>query len=169
MPVYRIKPLEKKSVVYHVEMYRHNKDGSISWFNIDETYRWGQGFIEHDMDCNLPYEDSDLAYCDPNAGWGAELDDSCACWFEYSDDIPEEEKEAIESAYHEGGAGWLFDGEHEWQEEDTAIHVLAPFEVSLCEENGTVIEENVTLEKRPTMAEIKASMPKWPFDNQNIE
>jgi len=165
--VYLIKPLEKKSVAYHVEMYRHNKDGSISWFNIDETFRWGQGFIEEDMDCNLPYEDSDLAYCDPNAGWGAELDDSCACWFEYSDDIPEEEKEAIESAYHEGGAGWLFDGEHEWQEEDTAIHVLAPFQVSLCEDDGTVIEENVKLQKRPTSAEIKVSMTQWPFDDKN--
>ena len=161
--VYLIKPLEKKSVVYHVEMYRHNKDGSISWFNLDETYRWGQGFIEHDMDANLPNEDSDLAYCDPHAGWGSELDDSCACWFEYSDDIPEEEKEAIESAYHEGGAGWLFDGEHEWQEEDTAIHVLAPFQVSLVEDDGTVIEENVKLRTR---AELEEAARKWREENK---
>lgn len=148
MAVYLIKPLEKKSVVWHVEMYRENPDGSISWFNLDETYRWGQGFIEKDMDINLPYKDSHRAYCDPNGGWGAELDDSCACWFEYSDDIPEEEKEAIESAYNEGGAGWLFDGEHEWQQEDSAIRVLAPFQVSLCEDDGTVIEENVELKER---------------------
>ncbi len=57
--VYLIKPLEKKSIVYHVEMFRENPDGTTSWFNIDETYRWGQGFIEEDLDCNL----LDLSLC----------------------------------------------------------------------------------------------------------
>jgi hypothetical protein len=155
--VYRITPLEKKSVVYHVEMFRQNADNSISWFNLDETWRWGQGFIEEDMDCNLPYEESEIAYCDPNAGWGAELDDSCACWWEFSEDITEEEQEAIKEAYYEGGAGWLFDGEHDWQEEDTAIHVLAPFQIDICEDDGTVIEENIKLKPRPKMANA------WPF------
>jgi hypothetical protein len=155
--VYRITPLEKKSVVYHVEMFRENADGSISWVNIDETYRWGQGFIEEDMDCNLPYKDSDLAYCDPSAGWGAELDDSCACWFEYSDDFTDEDKEAFETAYHEGGAAWLFDGEHDWQEEDSAIHVLAPFKVDLCNNDGIIVEENVVLKDRPKPS------TSWPF------
>jgi hypothetical protein len=155
--VYLIKPLEKKSVVYHVEMFRENTNGSISWFNVDETYRWGQGFIEEDMDCNLPYKDSDLAYCDPNAGWGAELDDSCACWFEFSDDLSEEDQEAIKEAYYEGGAGWLYDGDHDWQEEDSAIHVLAPFQVSLVEADGTVVEKDVELEERPRPSNS------WPF------
>jgi len=167
MAVYLIKPLEKKSVVFHAEMYRKNEDGTISWFNIDETFRWGQGFIEEDMDCNLPYDDDKIAYCDPNAGWGAELDDCCSCWFEYSDDIADEEKEAIESAYHENGVGWLYDGEHEWQEEDSAIHVIGPFTVSLCEDDGTVIEENVKLRNREQiMAEYKISN-KWPFGPEN--
>jgi len=157
MRVYRIKPLEKKSVVYHVEMFRENADGSISWFNIDETYRWGQGFIEEDMDCNLPYEGNDIAYCDANAGWGAELDDSCACWFEFSDDLDEEQQEAIKEAYYEGGAAWLFDGEHEWQEEDSAIHVIAPYQVDLCEDDGTVIEEDIKLKQRPEPSN------NWPF------
>ena len=155
--VYRITPLEKKSVVYHVEMFRENADGSISWFNLDETYRWGQGFIEADMDCNLPYEGSDLAYCDPNTGWGSELDDSCACWFEFSDDISEEEQEAIKEAYYEGGAAWLFDGEHDWQEEDSAIHVLAPFQVDLCDNDGIIVEENIKLKSRPEPSTA------WPF------
>ena len=158
--VYLIKPLEKKSVVFHAEMFRENANGTISWFNIDETFRWGQGFIEEDMDCNLPYEGDDIAYCDPNAGWGSELDDCCSCWFEYSDDISEEEKEAIETAYHEGGAGWLFDGEHEWQEEDSAIHVLAPFQISLCESDGTVIEEDVKPKTRPSPT------TSWPFSTE---
>jgi len=164
MPVYLIKPLEKKSVVYHVEMYRKNSDESISWFNVDETYRWGQGFIEEDMDCNLPYDDDKIAYCDPNTGWGAELDDSCSCWFEFSDDITEEEQEDIKEAYYEGGAGWLFDGEHDWQEEESSIQVLGPFTVSLVEEDGTVIKETVELRnKKEEMKKYKENN-KWPFN-----
>lgn len=162
--VYRITPLEKKSIVYHVEMFRENANGTISWFNIDETYRWGQGFIEEDMDCNLPYEGDKIAYCKPDVGWGCEFDDTISCWFEFSDDIDEMEKEAIESAYHEGGAGWLYDGEHDWQEEDSSVEVIAPFQVSLCEEDGTIIIPEVKLKPRPTLEQLKAEMPKWPFE-----
>ena len=158
--VYRITPLEKKSIVYHVEMFRENPDGTISWFNIDETYRWGQGFIEEDMDCNLPYEDDKIAYCKPDVGWGCEFDDTISCWFEFSDDIDEAEKEAIESAYHEGGAGWLYDGEHAWQEEDSAVHVLAPFQVTLCNEDGTIIVPEVKLKPRPDPS------TSWPFSSE---
>ena len=171
--VYLIKPLEKKSVVWHAEMYRINEDGTVSWFNIDETYRWGQGFIEEDMESNLPIEGDDVAYCDPHAGWGAELDDSCSCWFEFSEDISEEDQEAIKEAYYDGGAGWLFDGDHEWQEEDTAIHVIGPFQVSLCDEDGTVIEENVKLRTRAEVEEAarkwreENKANKWPFDGDN--
>ena len=160
MTVYLIKPLEKKSVVYHVEMFRENADGTVSWFNIDDTYRWGQGFIESDMDINLPYSDAKVAYTRNDVGWGAELDDSCACEFEFSDDITEEEQEAIKEAYYEGGAAWLFDGDHEWQEEDTCIEVYAPFQVSLCEDDGTVIEENVQLKDRPNPS------TSWPFSTE---
>lgn len=155
--VYRITPLEKKSIVYHVEMFRENKDGSVSWFNIDETYRWGQGFIEEDLECNLPYKDSKIAYAKSDVGWGCEFDDTISCWFEFSDDMDEQEKEAIESAYHEGGAGWLYDGDHEWQEEDSAVHVLAPFQVSLCESDGTIVVPEVELKTRPEPSNS------WPF------
>jgi hypothetical protein len=163
MAVYLIKPLEKKSIVYHVEMFRDNPDGSTSWFNIDETYRWGQGFIESDMDCNLPWEGDKIAYTKPDAGWGCEFDDSISIDWEFSDDINEEEQEAIREAYYEGGAGWLFDGEHDWQEEDSSVNVYGPFQVSLCEDDGTVIEENVKLKPRPTPSNA------WPFDTKDKE
>ena len=55
------------------------------------------------------------------------------------------------------GAGWLFDGEHDWQEEDTAVHIYSPFQVSLCEDDGTIIEENVKLKPRPEPSNS------WPF------
>lgn len=149
MSVYLIKPLEKKSIVYHVEMFRENSNGTVSWFNLDETFRWGQGFIEADMDINLPYKEDKIAYCKTNVGWGCDFDDCISIDWEFSDDISEEEQEAIKEAYEEGGAGWLFDGEHDWQEEDSAVHVIGPFQVSLCEDDGTVIEEHVELRDRP--------------------
>ena len=155
--VYVIKPLEKKSIVYHVEMYRKNPDGSISWFNLDETYRWGQGFIEEDLDCNLPWEGDKVAYCKPDVGWGCEFDDSISVDFEFSDDLSEEEQESIREAYYEGGGGWLYDGDHEWQEEDAAVHIWGPYQVDFCESGGTIIEENIKLKPRPDPSTV------WPF------
>ena len=158
--VYLIKPLEKKNIVWHVEMYRKNADDSISWFNLDETYRWGQGFIDSELDCNLPWEGDPVAYATNTDGWGSEFDDSINIELEFSDDIDEEEQEAIREAYYEGGAGWLFDGEHDWQEEDTAVHIIAPYQVDLCEDDGTVIEENVKLKQRPD------PNTSWPFSKE---
>jgi len=155
--VYLIKPLEKKSIVWRVEMFRDNADGTTSWFNLEDTYRWGQGFIETDMDVNLPYEGDNIAYAKNDCGWGAELDDSVSCYFEFSDDLSEEEKKQIEEQYYAGGASWLYDGEHDWQFEDDSLLIFAPFQISLCEEDGTVIEENVKLKPRPD------PRTSWPF------
>lgn len=166
--VYLIKPLEKKSIVYHVEMFRENKDGSISWFNIDETYRWGQGFVEEDLDCNLPWEGDRVAYCKPDVGWGCEFDDSISIEWEFSDDISELEQQELKELYYEGGAGWLYDGEHDWQEEDCAVYVYGPYQVSLCESDGTVIEENVKLKPRPNGGAI-INDAGWPFPPKDSE
>ena len=155
--VYLIKPLEKKSIVYHVEMFRENSDGSISWFNIDETYRWGQGFIEEDMVCILPWKDDTIAYTKPNVGWGCEFDDSINVEWEFSDDIKELEQQELKELYYEGGAGWLFDGEHDWLEEDCAVLVYAPYKIDLCDGDGTVINENIELKARPLPGNS------WPF------
>jgi hypothetical protein len=159
--VYLIKPLEKKSMIYHVEMFRENPDGTISWFNIDETYRWGQGFIESDLDCNLPWQGDPVAYARTDCGWGCEFDDSVSVEWEFSDDIEEMEQQELKELYYEGGAGWLFDGEHDWQEEDTAVHIIAPYQVSLCDEiTGEVIEEDVNLKPRPD------PNTSWPFSQE---
>lgn len=158
--VYLIKPLEKKSIIYHVEMYRNNPDGSISWFNLDETYRWGQGFVEGDLDCNLPWEGDPVAYATADAGWGCEFDDSISTEFEFSDDIDEEEQEDIKEAYYEGGASWLYDAEHDWLEEDSAVHIIAPYQVDLCDEDGNVIEENIKLKPKPD------PNTSWPFSTE---
>lgn len=143
MSHYRITPLEKKSIAITYEMFRENDDGTISWFNIEDHYRWGQGFIAEDEDCNLSHDQTKSQYCKADAGEfeGCELEDSVACYFEFSDDLSEEEQEAIKEAYYEGGAGWLFDGEHDWQEEDSYVEVMAPYKVEFCEEDGTPIRE----------------------------
>lgn len=172
--VYRITPLHKKSICWHIEMYRENADGSISWFNIDDHYRWGQGFVEEDMDCNLPIEGDAQAHAKTDCGWGAELDDQHACWFEFSDDLSEEEKKEIEEFYHNGnpddefspgisGAAWLFDGEHDWQLEDDYLVIDAPYQVSLCDDDGTVIVPEVKLRTR---AELEESARKWQEENK---
>jgi hypothetical protein len=164
--VYLIKPLEKKSISVVYEMFRENADGSISWFNIEDHYRWGQGFIEEDMDANLPYKDSDTAYCKSDCGWGCELEDSVAVFFDFSEDLDQEQQQAIKDAYCEGGAGWLHDGDHEWQFEDDAIIVLAPFQVDLCEEDGTVIEKNIKLQSRPKVSNSWPILPTTPEEEE---
>ena len=174
--VYLIKPLHKKSICWHIEMFRENADGTISWFNIDDHYRWGQGFVEADMDMNLPMEGDATAHAKTEFGWGAELDDQHACWFEFSDDIAKEEQDRIKHCYLEGdgdeefersGAAWLFDGEHDWQHEDDYLIIDAPYQVSLCEDDGTVIEENVKLKTKAELAgevaKMRAENTKWPF------
>lgn len=170
MSHYKITPLEKKSIYIVYEMFRENDDGSISWFNVEDHYRWGAGFIAEDMDCNLPLQGDSQAYCKPDEGEyeGCEFDDQVACWFEFSDDISEEEQEEIKKNYLEGnddgvcGAGWLFDGDHIWQEEDSYVVVLGPYKVEFCEEDGTVIQE-VTLRTRE---DVEASVAQWKANNQ---
>lgn len=157
--VYCIKPLEKKSISWRVEMYRKNEDGSISWFNMEELYRWGQGFIEEDLDCNLPWKGDNSAHCRTDAGWGCEFEDSISIDWEFSDDIPKLEQQEIKELYYEGGAAWLFDGEHDWQIEDDYVIVLAPFSVDFASDNGDIIKENVELKERPPLDPNAA----WPF------
>ncbi len=146
--VYLIKPLEKKSICWHIEMYRENADGSTSWFTVNDHYRWGQGFIEEENSCELPYENDEQVCTQTGIGFGAELDDRHACFFDFSDDVTDSDREIIKSLYREGGSGWLFDGDHDWREENDYLIIDAPYQVSLCNEDGTVIEEHVTLKAR---------------------
>lgn len=169
MAHYRVTPLEKKSIHIVYEMFRENPDGTISWFNIEDHYRWGQGFVEEDMDINLETDQTRSQYCKADAGEyeSCDLDDRIAVYFEFSDDISEEEQEEIKNNYLDGdedgvgGAGWLYDAEHDWQEEDCYVVVDAPYRVDLCTEDGTVIEENVKPKEQPVVG--KDNPTAWPF------
>ena len=160
MKLFRIKPLEKKSIEQVLDVYEQLLDGSIRGFVIREGYRWGQGFREEDN----PVYDSDLAgglYCDPDIGDGAELDDLCSVDFEFDDGYTAEEQAEIEAQWEEGGCGWLYDGEHSFQVEDHAILIYGPVSIELIDEDGGVITENV----EPRKLDINASTA-WPFSTQ---
>ncbi len=144
MAHYRITPLEKKSIEVFYELYRQDPEsGETQWVNINETYRWGKAFIAEDMDCNLPRKSDNQAYCRMEAGEyeGCEFDDSIAVNFEFSEDITEEEQEEIREAYYEGGAGWVYDGDHEWEIEDDYVVVYGPYTVEFCDQDGQVIKD----------------------------
>lgn len=128
--LYKITPLEKKSIINKIELYRNNDDGTISWFNIEDHYRWGFGFIEGEE--LLPLKEND-AYCDPRVGDGPDLVDQVACFFEFSDDITLEERKEIENHFFNEGNSWIYDGNHEWEIEDDSIVILPPYSIDKVE------------------------------------
>lgn len=177
MSHYKITPLEKKSIIAHYEMYRENADGTVSWFNLEDHYRWGSGFLAEDEECNLNNASGNQAYAKMDQGEyeGCEFDDSVACYWEFSDDITEEEQEKIKNCYcygdddddGRGGAGWLYEGNHEWQFEDEYVTVLGPYKIEFCEEDGTVVRE-VKLRTRDEQEKLQESLGEgWyiPYDS----
>jgi hypothetical protein len=168
--LYRITPLEKKSVEYFVDVFERREDGSIRGFQVTETWRWGQAFREED---NPVYDtEMDRVHCRPEIGWGCELDDLCAVWVEFDDEFTEEEQDEIrallqwETEDEDGrcGTAWLYDGDHNWEIEDDHVAILGPVKIDLVDEDAynEIIEENVT----PTP--LNASTD-WPFQTKETQ
>lgn len=166
--LYRIQPLDKKSVEYFVDVYEELDDGTIRGFTVTETWRWGQGFREL-ADPVYSYE-KDRVHCRPETGWGCELDDLCAVYVEFSAGFTEEEKQHIEAILRweeedeDGrmGTAWLYDGDHNWSIEDDHVAILGPVQVDLVDDaTGDVVEENVALEA------IATNSTDWPFPTKN--
>jgi len=172
--LYRITPLEKKSVEAFYDVYKVLPNGEIKGWNVTETWRWGQGFRELD---NLPMsfecdpERMHGVHCQASAGWGAELDDLCSVYFDFTDNFTDEEKAAIEEFWYNGdpedpdqryGAAWLFDYQEEWEMEDDHIRILPPLKIDLVDEHGygdtAIIKENID----PEDPDLPASNT-WPF------
>ena len=72
---------------------------------------------------------------------GCEFEERISVFFEFSDDISEEEQEEIREAYYEGSMGWIYDGDHEWELEDDYVVVYGPYTVELCDQEGQIIKE----------------------------
>lgn len=169
--IYLIKPVDKKSVEYFLDVYRNNPDGTVSGWTVTETFRWGQGFRELD-DPVWDFE-KDRVRCDPSIGWGAELDDCCARYFDWSDDLSADERAEIERMFDEGdddgrfGSGWVFDGEHDWLVEEDCVYVLGPVKIDLVDENTyNTIEENVPLYEDDKPGGSNIALTQWPFPTQ---
>ena len=159
--LYRIKPTDKKSIEAFYDVYKRMPDGSIKGWSVTETYRWGQGFVE-DID-ELPYSDDSEHNVDPTVGWGCELEDLCAVYFEFDESFSDEEKAEVEQAWEDGGAGWLYDGEHDWEVEEDTITILGPFVVDKIDEdvyNESI--ETVELKQRPPFVATTG----WPFGDK---
>ena len=156
--LFRITPLEKKSVEYFVDVYETLPDGSIRGFDVTETWRWGVGFKEED-DPVYEYETKNGVHCNPQVGWGCELDDLVSVYVNFTDGFTEEEKTEIEAILRgekededgRWGTAWLYDGDHNWEIEDDHLRILPPFKIDLVDESGygdtAILEENVQPEK----------------------
>ena len=156
--LYRIKPSDKKSVEAYYDVYSKDEQGNIRGWSVTELYRWGQGFVEDESE--LPFSDDRYHSVDPTIGWGCEIEDLCAVDFEFDDSFTEEEKEEIEQLWADGGAGWLYDGEHNWEVEEDTITILGPFVVDKIDEDVyNVSIETVELKPRPPFVATTA----WPF------
>ena len=167
--LYRVRPLDKKSIYTIYDVYRLEPNGTTRGFVVRELYRWGQGF--RDLDTPV-YETEQAIWCDPNLGWGADLDDLISIDFDFDHTFTEEEKAEIESFWCDGdpaddwgrcGAAWLYDVS-DWMVDDDSIEIIGPVQVDIvdAEEYNVVIQENVPLEKlSPKPANPNSA---WPFE-----
>ena len=165
--LYRIKPVDKKSIEITYDVYKQREHGTIVGWSVTELYRWGQGFVEDETD--LPYIESKHTVTNPQIGDGAELDDLISVDFQYDDEIDQDEREFIEQCWENGdpededgrsGPAWLYDYS-DWQVEDESITIYGPFEVDkITYSDYTIVsEERIELKPRPPLNPNSA----WPF------
>lgn len=157
--LYRIKPVDKKSIEAYYDVYKEMPGGTTKGFSITELYRWGQGFVETEEE--LPNLESKYCTVDPTVGEGCELDDLISVDFEFDDDFTDEEKQEVEDAWSDGGLGWLVDGEHDWQIDYESITIYGPYEVDKITivDYNVVSTERIELKHRPPLDPNSA----WPF------
>lgn len=154
--LYRITPLEKKSVEYFVDVFERMPDGTIRGFDVTEIWRWGYGFREEDEPVwKYEVETNNGIHCRPSVGWGCELDDLCGVYINFSEGFTDDEKTEIESILRwekeddDGrcGTAWLYDGDHNWEIEDDHVRIIGPVKIDLVDADGygetAVLEENV--------------------------
>jgi hypothetical protein len=164
--LYRITPIDKKSIYAVYDVYKEGDDGSIRGFVVRELYRWGQGFRELDEPV---YAETKSIIVNPNLGWGCELDDGISIDFEFDGEWTDEEKQEVENLWCDGdpedpdmrtGAAWLYDYS-DYSVEDDYVEILGPFKVDIIDDEkyNEVLEENITLENRPKPDPNSA----WPF------
>lgn len=144
MKLYRITPLEKKNVSIGYDVFEELDNGDIRSWRVEELYRWGCGYRAEDDPVSEWESKNNGISCDLNVGWGPDLDDQISVDFEFGDGFTDEEKSEIENNWNEGGAGWLYDGEHNWQVDDDSLMIYGPVKIDLIDDDtGNILEENV--------------------------
>lgn len=128
---YKISPIEKKSIIV-TTTYKtgkpfvyHEGDKLIS---IEETFRWGYAVVEankKDLTKQSEIMVSDYNMIDHS------YEDCSALFWDYPDDMSDEEKENIENAFDEDGEDGL--GKLGWFYFDNADKILAPFNIDKTE------------------------------------
>lgn len=154
MNLFRIRPVEKKSIEYFVDLYEVLPDGTKRGFDVTHYYRWGQGFRTED---NPVYADElRTVYCNPETGLGSELDDLCGADVNFDDGkFSQEEQDHIrallsyETEDDDGlsGLAWIYDGDHNFQVDDDHIAIIGPVQIDLVNAHGEVISENISPEE----------------------
>lgn len=124
---YRITPLEKKSIV-QTTTYKTGDPSHMSKGDKlvarEETFRWGYAVVEANKK-DLP-KDDEIVVSDYNLIEN-DYQDGVAVYWEYSENVTDEEKESIEAAYDEDGDDGLANlGWHYFDNEDK---IIAPFKI----------------------------------------
>ena len=164
--LYRITPVDKKSIYAVYDVYKTDDNGETRGFVVRELYRWGVGFRELDEPV---YAEDKWIICNPQLGWGNDLDDGISIDFEFDGEWTDEEKEDIEDKWANGdpedpdsrcSAAWLYDYSV-WEVEEDYIEIIGPFKVDIVDEDvyNETIEENIELKSRPKIDSNSA----WPF------
>lgn len=154
MKLYRITPKQKKSIEYFIDVYQVQEDGTVRGFDVSFCYRWGQAFRDEDNPPAKWEAERQVIYASANIGYGCEFDDLCAVHVNFGDGFTEEEQAQIEALCNgdaqdedgRWGESWIFDGDHTWEIDDDMVSIIAPFQIDLVTEDGTVIQENCELE-----------------------
>lgn len=165
--LYRIKPVDKKSIYAVYDVYKIDENNNVRGFVVRELYRWGQGFRELDEPI---YAEDKCIIVNTQLGWGCELEDECAIDFEFDDTFTDEEKAEIEDHWCNGdpkdpdrrvSGAWLYDWS-DWMVEDDYVEMYGPFQVDIIDEDqyNVVIEENIELQPKPKHNKSDA----WPFE-----
>lgn len=169
--VYRITPLEKKNAEILYDVFEEMEDGSTRSWHIEELYRWGLGFRHVDNPVTEWEVNSKAITCDTDAGYGAELDDLINVSFNFDENFTEEEKDELKNLWYEGGAGWLYDGDHNWQVDYDSLTIYGSVKIDLIDDSTLeIFEENIQpkSESAPmswqTISDQEASV--WPFPIQ---
>ncbi|CAB4130037.1 hypothetical protein UFOVP116_238 [uncultured Caudovirales phage] len=154
--LYRITPLEKKSVEYQITATQLIDDEVSRGFTASFHYRWGVGFRAADEKPTVREVENEIE-CDPLVGFGADLDDVCMVDVTFFNDgagFAEEEMTTIRELCNsnqydeEGRSGehWLNEGSHEFQTGFETLIIYGPMKVDVVdEETGEILEENACI------------------------